>query len=59
MPQNTFIKRLVTTLRQESTWRGIIALATAGGVQIAPELQTHIIAIGLSLIGLINIGKKD
>ena len=51
--------RIITALKQESTWRGIIAIATAAGVSISPELATHIIAIGLTLIGGINIGKKD
>ena len=51
--------RLITALRQESTWRGIIAIATGAGVTIQPELQNHIIAVGLTLIGLIYVGKKD
>lgn len=51
--------RVLAALRQESTWRGIIAIATGAGVTIQPELQNHIIAVGLTLIGLINVGKKD
>jgi len=51
--------KIITMLKQESTWRGIIAIATAAGVTISPDLATHIIAVGLSLIGAINIGKKD
>lgn len=51
--------RILEALKQESTWRGIIAIVTAAGITISPELAGHIIAIGLSLIGGINIAKKD
>ncbi len=52
-------RRLVAAFKQESTWRGIIAIATAAGVQLSPDLQAHIIAVGLSLIGAINVAKRD
>ena len=51
--------RVGTALKQESTWRGIIGIATAAGVGISPALATSIIAVGLTLIGGINIVKKD
>jgi hypothetical protein len=44
-------------LKQESTWRGIILLITAFGVQIAPELQNAIITVGLAIVGAINVTK--
>ncbi len=50
--------RILTAFSQESTWRGIIALVTASGVLISPELASNIIASGLSLIGIINIVKN-
>ena len=51
--------KIIEALKQESTWRGLIAIATALGVTISPELSGHIIAVGLALIGSINIAKKD
>ena len=51
--------RIIEALKQESTWRGIIAIITAAGVVISPELATHIIALGMTIIGTINIAKKD
>jgi len=33
-------------------------LATAAGVRLEPELQGQIIAVGLSLVGLINVVRK-
>jgi hypothetical protein len=44
-------------LKQESTWRGAIALAMAFGLQVSPEMQTAILTTGLALIGLINAIK--
>jgi hypothetical protein len=49
---------MIEQLKQESTWRGIIALITAAGIVIQPELQEGIIAAGLALIGLINVVKN-
>jgi hypothetical protein len=45
-------------LGQNSTWRGIILLATSVGVTLEPELQNQIVALGLASIGLINVIRK-
>lgn len=42
-------------LKEPSTWRGLIALATAFGVAIRPEVADAIIALGLALIGGANV----
>jgi hypothetical protein len=39
-------------LSEPSTWRGLIALATAFGVAMSPEQIEAIIACGLALIGI-------
>jgi len=46
-------------LAEPSTYRGLIGLLTAAGVAISPDMAEKIIAVGMFLIGLINIGKKD
>jgi hypothetical protein len=51
--------KIIIALKQESTWRGIITVMTAFGVTISPEQANHIIAIGLALVGIINISKSD
>jgi hypothetical protein len=53
------MNRILTQLKQESTWRGIIALVMAAGINLDPSQQNAIIAGGLALIGLINVFKKD
>ena len=45
-------------LSENSTWRGLILLATAAGVHLEPELQNQIVAAGLGLVGLINVVRK-
>ena len=45
-------------LSENSTWRGIILVATALGVKLDPELQNSILVVGLAIMGLINIKSK-
>ena len=52
---NAFIKRF----KEPSTWRGIMMLATAVGVNVSPELQEHIIAAGIALTGMIGLFTGD
>jgi len=49
---------ILERLSENSTWRGVILVATALGVQLEPELQNHIVAGGLALVGLINVIRK-
>jgi len=50
---------LLDRLSETSTWRGITLLLTAFGVNIAPELQGHIITAGLGTVGIINVLRKE
>ncbi len=45
-------------LSENSTWRGLLLIATALGVKLEPDLQNAILAAGLSAIGLINVVRK-
>ena len=45
-------------LTENSTWRGLVMLATALGVQLDPSQANAIIAGGLALVGLINVFRK-
>ena len=49
---------LLERLSENSTWRGLILIATAIGVKLEPELQESIIIAGLGLVGLINVVRK-
>jgi hypothetical protein len=50
---------LLERLKEPSTWRGLLALATALGVKLHPELQEAILSTGLALIGLINMVRVE
>jgi len=54
----SLIQIVISRLSENSTWRGLILVATALGVKMEPELQNQIVAAGLSLVGLINIVRK-
>tara|TARA_R110000796_G_scaffold177829_1_gene294615 strand:- start:2676 stop:2909 length:234 start_codon:yes stop_codon:yes gene_type:complete len=50
---------IMTRLKQESTWRGLITVATLVGWQVQPDQADTIITAGVSLVGAINIFKRD
>lgn len=50
---------VIDRLAENSTWRGIILLITATGVQVSPELAGAIVTAGLGLVGLINVVRKE
>jgi hypothetical protein len=45
--------------KQESTWRGIVAILALGGVQIAPDQLELIVSAAVSIMASINILKSD
>ena len=49
---------LLARLTENSTWRGLIAIATAAGVMLTPEQSDAIVALGLAAIGAINVFRK-
>lgn len=49
---------ILERLSENSTWRGILLIATAVGLKLEPELQNAILGAGLGLIGLINVVRK-
>lgn len=50
---------IIDRLKEASTWRGIIALLTAAGVTISPEMVDKIVAAGLAVMGIIGMFFKD
>jgi len=53
------IKKLIDHLKYPSTWNGVVALATAAGVHIAPDLAGHVITVGVALAGLVSFFFSD
>lgn len=52
------VNLILERLSENSTWRGLLLIATAVGVKLNPELQNQIITTGLSAVGLINVIRK-
>lgn len=50
---------LLKYLKQPSTWRGIIGIATTLGIGISPDLAVEIVAAGLGLTGVINVVRNE
>ena len=50
---------ILARLAEQSTWRGLILLLTGFGIELEPALQGHIIAGGLSIVGIINVFRKE
>ena len=46
---------LLNLLKQDSSWKGLIGLATALGLALKPEQSAAITAMGLALVGLIQV----
>ncbi|WP_373031664.1 hypothetical protein [Sulfurovum sp.] len=42
-----------------STWKGIIGIATAAGLVVSPELAAQIVALGIAVIGAINVVRNE
>ncbi len=54
------MKRLIISRLQEpSTWRGLVAVASAFGVALSPDLIEHIVAAGMGVSGLIGAFTTD
>ena len=45
--------------KEASTWRGLVALVTAAGVAVSPELTEAIVALGLAVIGVLGVFTVD
>lgn len=53
------LQYIMNRLKEPSTWRGLIALATAAGLALSPEQKETIIGLGVTAISAILIFKKD
>lgn len=49
---------IIDRLKEPSTWRGLVLIATALGVNISPDQTTAIVSIGIGIAGVIGAGFK-
>ena len=50
---------ILDRLKEPSTWRGIVLVLTAAGVQIQPAMIEAVISIGIGAAGLIGVVTSD
>lgn len=50
---------LLERLKEPSTWRGLVLLATTIGIQVSPEAADAVISTGLLIAGIIGVFTKD
>lgn len=50
---------VIDRLKEPSSWRGLVMLATAFGVTMNPDLVASIVAAGTGLAGIIGFAFKD
>ena len=55
----TLLEYILDRLSENSTWRGLLLLATSVGIAIEPSQAAAITAAGLGVIGLINVFRKS
>lgn len=53
------MKKLISKLKETSTWKGLIFIITAFGVALSQEQQEAIIAAGVALVGVIDVFRKE
>lgn len=53
------MKYILERLKEPSSWRGLVLIATAFGVTLNPDLVSAIIAVGTGLAGVIGFVCKD
>ena len=52
-------KFILNRLKEASTWRALVALATAFGLYLTPEQTTAIVTLGLAVMGGIGAFFPD
>ena len=52
-------RKLLAHLQQPSTWRGIVLICSALGFAVRPDVGEAIIAVGLSISGLIGVLSSE
>lgn len=50
---------IIERLSEPSTWRGIIMILTAAGVQIQPQMMELIVSVGMAVAGVVGVATAD
>jgi hypothetical protein len=53
------MKYVLARLKEPTTWRGLVLLATSLGVSLSPEQAKDIVSVGLAIAGAIGAFVPD
>lgn len=56
---NTVLAYLVARLKEPSTWRGLVLIATAIGARLTEAQVDQVVQVGLFIAGLIGAALPD
>ena len=56
---NNLLNYAIDRLGENSTWRGLALILTSSGIMAQPEHANAIAALGLAVVGVINIFRKQ
>jgi hypothetical protein len=52
-------KAVLESLKQPSSWRGLIWILSALGVALSPEMSNGIMAVGAAVAGVVGVAVSD
>lgn len=55
----TFMAYVLRRMREPSTWRGLILVATSAGVFVSSALAEDIVAVGIGIAGILGAVFPD
>lgn len=55
----TLVTYLLQRMKEPSTWRGLILVATSAGVFVSSALAEDIIAVGVGVAGILGVVLPD
>lgn len=50
---------IIERLKERNTWFGLLSLLGAAGISLRPDLQEHIIVLGMAVGGIIGIVTEE
>lgn len=53
------MKYIGERLKEPSTWRGLLMIATVFGANINPEMANAIVTVGASAVGAVGVLAKE
>jgi hypothetical protein len=53
------VNYILDRLAENSTWRGLVFVASAAGITFVPDQANAIAAAGMAIVGAVNVFRKE